>query len=271
MTNPGNMAQFQLHISQWATEVFGPEIASHIGLRCYRFFEEATELVQALGMTKAQCVEIMEYVYERPVGEPSQEVGGTSVTLAALCAAASINWQDAAWAEQERVESPEIKEKIRRKQASKPSPFAVLPAQVRPLGFSNETAAVGAPPGMFENKTLVWSYPGQWKNLGKPAVEQHITMEDLEPQGGCMIGMPGCNCVNPGPQCPNWASTQTPAFHKNSTGSVAVSDSYAYNKDMTTCPRSVKLILLGAGGVATLGTYDGDPFWVGWAALPKDN
>lgn len=250
MTNPGNMAQFQLHISQWATEVFGPEIASHIGLRCYRFFEEATELVQALGMTKAQCVEIMEYVYGRPVGEPAQEVGGTSVTLAALCAAAAINWQDAAWAEQERCERPEVKEKIRRKQASKPSPLAVLPA-------SGEAVARAGGFGLT-NRTVAGGVGGTGGAFFEPPIVLDIEIRPLQPS---RIRDPAWDSGVNGP----------PAFHKNSSGSVAVSDSYAYNKSMTTCPRGVKLILLGQGGVATLGTYDGDPFWVGWAALPKDN
>lgn len=40
---------------------------------------------------------------------------------------------------------------------------------------------------------------------------------------------------------------------------------------MDTCPRSVKVILLGAGGVATIGQYNGpkDTFWTGWFPLPK--
>jgi len=39
---------------------------------------------------------------------------------------------------------------------------------------------------------------------------------------------------------------------------------------MHNCPRSVKVQLLGAGGVAIYGTHDGkDPFWQGWAPLPR--
>ena len=35
-------------------------------------------------------------------------------------------------------------------------------------------------------------------------------------------------------------------------------------------PRGVKLQLLGEGGVATYGHYDGkNKFWVSWAPLPK--
>lgn len=40
---------------------------------------------------------------------------------------------------------------------------------------------------------------------------------------------------------------------------------------MSSCPRAVKVILLGAGGVATIGEYKGptDTFWEGWFPLMK--
>lgn len=39
---------------------------------------------------------------------------------------------------------------------------------------------------------------------------------------------------------------------------------------MDSCPISRKVILLGAGGVATVGQYDGrEPFWQGWHPLPR--
>lgn len=39
---------------------------------------------------------------------------------------------------------------------------------------------------------------------------------------------------------------------------------------MNTCPLAVKVQLLGAGGVATYGNWDGyNSFWKGWAPLPK--
>ena len=53
-----------------------------------------------------------------------------------------------------------------------------------------------------------------------------------------------------------------------SDNAVAVDASYFW-RPMSTCPRSVKVQLLGKGGVAVYGTYHGDPFWVGWAPLPK--
>lgn len=37
---------------------------------------------------------------------------------------------------------------------------------------------------------------------------------------------------------------------------------------MDTCPRGVKVQLLGKGGVAIYGIFHTDPFWEGWAPLP---
>ena len=39
---------------------------------------------------------------------------------------------------------------------------------------------------------------------------------------------------------------------------------------MESCPRGVRLLLLGAGGVAVIAQYDGrSSFWTGWAPLPR--
>ncbi len=39
---------------------------------------------------------------------------------------------------------------------------------------------------------------------------------------------------------------------------------------LDTCPRGVKVLMLGAGGTATVSEYDGkNKFWTGWHPLPK--
>ncbi|AXY83356.1 hypothetical protein [Acidovorax phage ACPWH] len=68
------------------------------------------------------------------------------------------------------------------------------------------------------------------------------------------------------------SDTGNPASaHKlNADQSVAVATDVFFNEDMTTCPVGLKVQLLGAGGVATYGTYNGrDTFWIGWAPVPK--
>ena len=60
-----------------------------------------------------------------------------------------------------------------------------------------------------------------------------------------------------------------PNMRVSTDGSTAVDPDYYWNEDMRACPRGVKLQLLGKGGVAVYMEYHGDPFWVGWAPLPK--
>lgn len=61
---------------------------------------------------------------------------------------------------------------------------------------------------------------------------------------------------------------QEPKFEINSARTVAVDREY-YWQPMDTCPRGVKVQLLGAGGVAVYGQYHGkDPWWTHWAPLP---
>jgi hypothetical protein len=50
---------------------------------------------------------------------------------------------------------------------------------------------------------------------------------------------------------------------------VAVDQAY-YWQPMATCPRGVKVQLLGSGRVATHGHFNGrDTFWLGWTPLPN--
>ena len=118
---------FQTRVGRWCRDLFGPDIANNIDVRNYRFIEEALELVQALGCSKEDALKLVDYVYSRPAGEPVQEVGGTMVTLAALCDAAQIDMMTAGEIEQTRCETPEVRAKILRKQTSKLNPTAVLP------------------------------------------------------------------------------------------------------------------------------------------------
>lgn len=113
------MSYFQTRVAKWMQETFGPVVSADAQERCFRFGEEAIELLQACGCSKEDTLKLVNYVYGRPVGEPFQEVGGTMVTLAALCEARDIDFMEAAHTEQTRCELPEIRAKIQAKQASK--------------------------------------------------------------------------------------------------------------------------------------------------------
>lgn len=70
-----------------------------------------------------------------------------------------------------------------------------------------------------------------------------------------------------------WAQPPAPipaATHKlNADQTVAVATDVYLNPDMSAAPRGVKLQLIGEGGVAVYGTYNGDPFWKEWCPVPK--
>lgn len=64
------------------------------------------------------------------------------------------------------------------------------------------------------------------------------------------------------------ASEDGAAFHLNNDKTVAVGGHEFH--DMDTCPRGVKVLLLGPGDVATLASFDGhDPQWRGWFPVPR--
>ena len=104
----------------WVREAFGSEPADCKTERAHRFLEEALEAGQAADVTEDEALQLVQYVYGRDKGEIAQEVGGVLLTLAPFAAAFGVNMMDAAEAELARVNTPEIIEKCRRKNASKP-------------------------------------------------------------------------------------------------------------------------------------------------------
>ena len=107
-------------VGDWLIDCFDEKIAINKRERCDRFLEEALELVQSLHYKKEDIPFLVDYVYSRPAGEPAQEVGGVTTTLSALCYGHKINLNQAAQDELDRINKPEIKEKIRIKQKNKP-------------------------------------------------------------------------------------------------------------------------------------------------------
>ena len=109
---------FQWRVQPWMFACFGQEIATDITERNYRFLEESLELVQSTGCKVGEAHQIVDYVFNRPVGDPDQEVGGVMVTLAALCLASGLDMHQCGEVELTRVWG--AIERIRAKQASKP-------------------------------------------------------------------------------------------------------------------------------------------------------
>ncbi len=91
--------------------------------RAYRFFEEAGELFQAIGMTRDDALKVVDYVYGRPIGDKTQEIGGVMITLLALASQQNLSVSDALATEYERITRPEVVVKIRNKQRAKNQAF----------------------------------------------------------------------------------------------------------------------------------------------------
>lgn len=108
---------FQARCRYWVMQCMGEEAAYNKSERSFRFIEEAVELVQASGTSKEDVLKIIDYVYSRPIGEVSQEVGGVMVTLTSLCTAHGIKLDDAAETELARCWT--LIDKIRAKAVAK--------------------------------------------------------------------------------------------------------------------------------------------------------
>lgn len=113
-----SQGSFQQRVLPWLLTCFGETISNDKQERNHRFIEEALELVQACGATKSECLQLVDYVYSREIGEKNQEAGGVMVTLAALCLANGLDMHAAGETELVRIWGKV--EQIRKKQASKP-------------------------------------------------------------------------------------------------------------------------------------------------------
>lgn len=116
---------FQDRVAEWLPKCFGPVIAADKLERRDRFLEEAFELLQATDYPVERVHALIDYVWGRPKGDLPQEVGGTMVCLAALCAAYGLNMYADGDTELYRIHNPATMRKIREKQAGKPTGSAL--------------------------------------------------------------------------------------------------------------------------------------------------
>lgn len=117
---PKPSLSFQKRVLNWLMACFSMQVCRDTTERNHRFLEEALELVQSTGCTRSEAHQLVDYVFDRPVGEPFQEVGGVTITLSALCSCINIDQEEAGEAELSRISAPATMEKIRAKQAAKP-------------------------------------------------------------------------------------------------------------------------------------------------------
>lgn len=114
-----NLSEMQERVGRWVVSTFGEAIASNGKERALRVAEEALELAQALGVTRVQLHRLVDYVFGRPVGLPSQEIAGCMVTLAAVAGAVGADLERVVWHEMVRIETPEVVARCRARQDEK--------------------------------------------------------------------------------------------------------------------------------------------------------
>lgn len=115
---------FQTRVHEWILSCFGPTITRDKTERGDRLLEETLELLQSGDYPAERARALIDYVYNRPKGEPTQETGGTMVCLAAYCTAHEIDMNQAA--EIELARCWDKIDKIRSKHAAKPTGAALL-------------------------------------------------------------------------------------------------------------------------------------------------
>lgn len=133
---------FQARVLPWMLECFGPDILQDGRERNHRFLEESLELVQALGCTANEAHQLVDYTFSRDLGEPSQEVGGVMVCMAALCIAHGLDMDAAAETELARIwtKVPQIRAKHASKPKHSPLPGASPSSAKSALGDSSRDA-----------------------------------------------------------------------------------------------------------------------------------
>lgn len=70
--------------------------------RTFFFLRSSIGLARAIGLTPEQITHVNRHVFSKPPGDAFQEVGGTAVTLMALCESIRISLWDAEFTEAER-------------------------------------------------------------------------------------------------------------------------------------------------------------------------
>lgn len=140
---------FQERVGNWMMACFGEKISADRIERGDRLLEEVFELLQSGAYPRERIAALEDYVYQRPAGEPSQEVGGVMVTLAAYSNAHEIDMSG--WAEAELARVWGKIDQIRAKQAAKPTGSAL------PVKETNAFDAGDKPEGKADLQEALYS------------------------------------------------------------------------------------------------------------------
>ncbi len=109
----------QERVAAWVASTFGSEVALNVHERALRAAEEVIELAQACGVKAETVHRLVDYVFARPAGVPTQEFGGSMLTLYAAAEACGVDADEAYEIEMQRVEHPDVVSRCRLRQLEK--------------------------------------------------------------------------------------------------------------------------------------------------------
>lgn len=88
---------YQDRVAAWVETCFGESSDPRRKTRrAHRFAEEALEFLQSIGIPKEHVLQLVDYVYSRPEGDPVQELGGVMVTLCGAATAHDLDLHECA-------------------------------------------------------------------------------------------------------------------------------------------------------------------------------
>lgn len=109
---------FQSQAGAWMGTAILPSRNSAIITRGDRLAEEVFELLQSQHYPRERLRMLEDYVFNRPIGEPGQEMGGVMLTLACYGEVAGLNMHLEGYRELARVNRPDVIARIKKKQES---------------------------------------------------------------------------------------------------------------------------------------------------------
>jgi len=135
------MENLQYQVDEWVKLALGEESLRNPKERALRFLEEAFELAQSIRIPEEILRDLLGFVYSRPVGETHQELGGVMLTLLAAASSLELSAQLELRRELERVQAPEVIERVRRRQVEKKERFKTDTAPPSPVGVQERTVS----------------------------------------------------------------------------------------------------------------------------------
>ena len=116
----------QAAVAAWVAAAFVINQVNDVHQTAVRLLEEAIELYQAAGGHPDMAMDLVDYIFHRPVGELKRELGGLGITLLAMAEAAGVSADECEKAEFARVLSKPLEHFKKRNEEKNAAGFEVV-------------------------------------------------------------------------------------------------------------------------------------------------